>query len=99
MRGLQDSGICVCSSASLEKGIRAPTEDEFLVAYNDTVTDLAEQGILTNVGSVGGVAGTEEVACPSEVSEFDTKATLQLSGNPDAVSISEIFALEFGKCS
>jgi cytochrome c5 len=96
-RNLADSS-CTCTSDSIEmNGIRAPAEGEFVVAYNDTVTDLAEQGILKNVGGVTGASQATTVDCPAKLDKFTVTTFVTLSGNPSLIELREVLLLESGK--
>lgn len=52
-RLLADDDSCFCSTQSLQNGIGAPTTEEFISGYNDTITK-SEQ--LSNIGGILGIA-------------------------------------------
>ena len=61
-----------------------PTVDDFLLFFNDTITDLQAEGSLVNVVSVTkDLAELETVNCMSEVTEFETTANVTFRGDPD----------------
>jgi len=85
-RNLQDDP-CACP---------APAQEDFIVAYNDTVTSLVAAGILTNVVSItDNFAELEKVNCADEVTELESFGTITFQGDPNAPpSDDELRALE-----
>lgn len=61
-----------------------PRRRSCLASYNNTITDLRDEGDLVNVVSVAeDIAEQETVNCTSKVTEFDTTANVTFEGDPD----------------
>ena len=86
------SDDCVCPVNTTE---RSPTVDEFFTIFNSSVSELQEAGTLTFIESiVGAPAEIDPVECSAEVNSFETEVTLEVSGNPDAITGNEKRSLE-----
>ena len=93
---------CVCAVEAPE--IRAPTRAEFAAVYNETVTNLVEEGEVEFVESVVEVAETEQVECAEET-EFITQLLIQFNGFPAMLDdteeeyINEVFVFSYNDVS
>jgi hypothetical protein len=85
--------VCMCPVAATEQ--RAPTQEEFLNAYQATVARLSQDSILDAafIESVVDVREVEQVEC-GPPNTFDTQVFVELSGKPELVTQVEIAALE-----
>ena len=61
-----------------------PTVDDFLLSFNDTISDLQGEGNLMNIVSVTkNLTEQEPVNCTSEVTEFKTTTEVTFKGDPN----------------
>ena len=78
---------CVCAVQPEE--FRAPTREEFIAVYNNTISTLVDAGELQFVEAVAEVVEVDQVECPNEVSNFTTTMFFDLAGFPAKMNASE----------
>lgn len=92
-RDLQAEESCLCAIGAEE--LRAPTRDEFVVAFNNTVQVLIAQGEVRFISEVGAVAEIEEVTCPaaSPVEENKTQIVIDVPSTNETTLLEEDIAV------
>jgi hypothetical protein len=88
------SGMCFCTSQTLNAGFQAPMQDAFLAVYSSNVETLVEEGLLTNIQGVGDVQEVREFDCGNEIGSFTSTTFMNFGGDPSKVTSDEIRALE-----
>jgi len=90
-RHLQED--CMCPVAAKEQ--RAPTDDEFLTAYQTAVSALQQANVIDSefIASVVDVREVDEIECGSP-NTFDTQVLVELVGDPQSVTEEEVGILE-----
>ena len=84
------SPFCLCPMHSFQRG---PTELDFLVALNQTVQILVEEGSLSFIQEVLTSAEVVSVPCSSDIVYFTSSFSLELYANPQGIPDSELVTL------
>ena len=94
-RNLQDD-TCMCPVTASET--RAPTNEEFRVAYDADINILQEEGLINSafIESVVDVREVQQVGYCGATETFETTVYVDLFGNPNTVTEGEIEALDIG---
>ena len=75
----QVPSACFCPADNREFS-GSPSEEEFMLAYNDTITDLRDDGVLENIVTVSEDAvEVNQFDCPEAVNSIDTSTFLSLA--------------------